>query len=57
MDSLLSRLVQNLKALRVRFSSLFIGKEFTLDELVAQITPENLHGEIDPGNAAGNEAW
>jgi antitoxin MazE len=34
-----------------------IRKEYTLDEFVAQITSENLHGEIDPGNAIGNEAW
>jgi hypothetical protein len=26
-----------------------------LDELLAQITPENLHGEIDFGNPVGRE--
>lgn len=30
---------------------------FTLDELLAGVTPENLHGEIDTGEAVGNEVW
>lgn len=29
----------------------------TLKELVAQITPENRHGEIDWGPAVGKEVW
>jgi antitoxin MazE len=29
----------------------------TLEELVSQITPENLHGETDWGRPAGREAW
>ncbi len=29
----------------------------TLDELLEQITPENLHGEVDWGGPVGNEAW
>ncbi len=29
----------------------------TLEELVAQITPENRHGEIDWGPAVGREFW
>jgi antitoxin MazE len=29
--------------------------EYTLDELLAQITPENLHGETDWGEAVGPE--
>jgi antitoxin MazE len=29
----------------------------TLEELVAQITPENCHGEIDWGPAVGKEIW
>jgi antitoxin MazE len=33
------------------------GGSYTLDELVAGITPENRHGESDWGEAAGNEAW
>jgi len=30
---------------------------YTLEELVAQITPENRHGEIDIGPAVGKEVW
>jgi antitoxin MazE len=29
----------------------------TLDELLATITPESLHGEIDTGPALGAEVW
>jgi len=29
----------------------------TLEELVAQITPENRHAEIDWGPAVGKEIW
>ena len=29
----------------------------SLDELLEQITPENLPGEMDWGNKAGKEAW
>ena len=32
-------------------------KEYTLDELVAQITPENRHEETDWGPRTGREAW
>lgn len=32
-------------------------RRYTLDELVAGITPENRHGETDWGEAAGREAW
>ncbi len=31
--------------------------EYTLAELLAQIKPENLHGETEWGQAAGGEAW
>lgn len=30
---------------------------YTLEDLVAGITPENRHGEIDTGPSVGNEAW
>ena len=30
---------------------------YTLEELVAQITPVNRHGEIDIGPAVGKEVW
>jgi len=30
---------------------------FDLDELLAAVTPDNQHGEIDTGPAVGNEVW
>jgi antitoxin MazE len=30
---------------------------YQLDDLLAQITPDNLHSEIDTGDAVGNETW
>jgi antitoxin MazE len=30
--------------------------EYTLEELVSQITPENLHGETDWGPSVGHES-
>lgn len=32
-------------------------KRYVLEELVAAITPENLHVEVESGVAVGNEAW
>lgn len=32
-------------------------KRPTLDELIAQITPENLHGEVWNDEPVGNEIW
>ena len=32
-------------------------KHYSLDELIAAITPENLHTEVESGIAVGNEAW
>jgi len=29
----------------------------TLEELLAKVTPKNLHHEVDTGPARGNEAW
>ena len=29
----------------------------TLHELLAQVTEENLHGEVDTGPAVGKEVW
>ena len=29
----------------------------TLDALLAKITPENIHGEVDTGEAMGKEVW
>jgi antitoxin MazE len=34
-----------------------IETELTLEQLVANITEHNLHGEIDTGASKGNEAW
>jgi antitoxin MazE len=31
--------------------------ELSLEELVAKITPENRHAEIETGTPVGNEAW
>jgi antitoxin MazE len=31
--------------------------EFSLDEMLAQITAENLHGEADTGSSVGQETW
>jgi antitoxin MazE len=33
------------------------AKRFSLEELLAGITEENLHGEVSTGPAAGNESW
>jgi antitoxin MazE len=32
-------------------------RHYSLDELVAGITPENRHGETDWGEAIGREVW
>ncbi len=29
----------------------------TLEEMLAQVTPENIHEEIDDGGSVGREAW
>lgn len=34
-----------------------IQPEFTLEQLLAEVTEDNLHGEMDTGPAMGNEAW
>ena len=31
--------------------------QFTLEELVERITPENRHDEVGTGGAVGNEVW
>jgi antitoxin MazE len=30
---------------------------YDLEDLLAQVTPENLHGEVDTGSSVGDEAW
>jgi len=32
-------------------------RQYSLEELIQAITPENLHGEVDYGTNVGNEAW
>lgn len=32
-------------------------QELTLEQLMAQVTEENVHHEIDTGPAAGRETW
>ncbi len=32
-------------------------RRYSLDDLLAQVTDENIHGEIDSGPPVGNEAW
>ena len=31
--------------------------KYTLEELLAGVTPENLHAETDTGDPVGNEVW
>ncbi|VAW31379.1 Programmed cell death antitoxin MazE [hydrothermal vent metagenome] len=33
------------------------AKTYSLDNLLSQITAENLHREVDTGDAVGNEVW
>jgi antitoxin MazE len=30
---------------------------YRLEDLLARVTPENLHGEVDTGPGVGREAW
>jgi len=34
-----------------------IQPEFTLEQLLTEVTEDNLHDEINTGPAMGNEAW
>lgn len=34
-----------------------ITPKWTLEQLIAGITPDNLHHETDTGKPTGNEAW
>jgi antitoxin MazE len=33
------------------------AKPVTLEELLAGVTPENQHGEVDTGGSVGGEVW
>lgn len=34
-----------------------VKRKFTLRKLLADVTDDNLHGEVHTGNAVGGEAW
>lgn len=34
-----------------------VDSELTIDGLLAGVTDDNLHGEIETGQATGSEAW
>ena len=34
-----------------------VKRKLTLRALLAQVTDDNLHREVDTGSAVGNEAW
>jgi antitoxin MazE len=34
-----------------------IEPRYALEVLLAQVTPDNMHGEVDTGGAVGSEAW
>jgi antitoxin MazE len=34
-----------------------IEAELTLEQLLAEVTEENLHGEVDTGSPVGKEIW
>ncbi len=34
-----------------------VEQEYTLDELLAGVTKDNLHGEVDFGPPVGKEVW
>ena len=34
-----------------------VKRKFTLRKLLADVTADNLHGEVDTGGAVGGEAW
>ena len=34
-----------------------VKRKLTLNQLLAQVTEENLHAEVDTGSAIGREAW
>jgi antitoxin MazE len=32
-------------------------KQYTLEQLLVKVSPDNVHGEIETGSQAGREAW
>lgn len=42
---------------RLVLQRVLTAPKWTLEELLAGVTSENLHDEVDTGAAAGHEAW
>jgi antitoxin component of MazEF toxin-antitoxin module len=34
-----------------------VSRKYTLAQLIAGVTPENIHAEVDTGPSVGGEAW
>jgi antitoxin component of MazEF toxin-antitoxin module len=34
-----------------------VSRKYTLAQLLAGVTPENIHAEVDTGSSVGGEAW
>jgi antitoxin MazE len=34
-----------------------VGPKYTLEQLLAEVTEDNLHHEVETGQAVGNEVW
>jgi len=43
--------------LTVENNHILIQKKYRLESLLAKITPENIHSEIDTGTSVGGETW
>ncbi len=43
--------------MKIEKNKILIQKTNSLDDLLAQISPENIHGETDWGTPLGKEIW
>jgi antitoxin MazE len=44
--------------LHLKDSAIIIRKKrYSLEKLMSQVTPQNIHGEIDSGRPVGREEW
>jgi len=43
--------------LQLSDDAIVIRRWYTLKELMSQVTPENIHGEIGTGRSVGSEEW
>ncbi|WP_422449191.1 AbrB/MazE/SpoVT family DNA-binding domain-containing protein [Thermoanaerobacterium sp. DL9XJH110] len=44
--------------LQLKDSAIIIRKKrYSLEKLMSQVTPQNIHGEIDTGRPVGREEW